>query len=157
MPCEHNIVAPADYVIHLNFTRLSGLGYSELKDGRNTYDLIDGHSNCQPRIEVSFELLISLCRVPCLPLASACGQRFGEMDAGGLCCTMSNCCQVTERYRESGDVLITSQKTLCYDRVFGSSVIIHTKSHSVVLTVFCLATKYSFFAMNFSFLSKPGK
>lgn len=52
IPCVHNILAPANLIVSLNFTRLSGLGYSELKDGRSTYDLIDGQSNCQPRIEV---------------------------------------------------------------------------------------------------------
>lgn len=52
-PCQHEIIAPEKHVVILNFTRLSGLEYSEIKSDSSTYDLIDGQSNCQPRIEVS--------------------------------------------------------------------------------------------------------
>lgn len=65
--------------------------------------------------------------------------------------------QVTETYLEGNDLRITRTKTLCYDRVFGSSVVIKTRSPRVIIDVFCLSRKYSFFSMNFSFTNKPGK
>ena len=64
--------------------------------------------------------------------------------------------EVTETYHTKEEVPVTQRKTLCYDRISGSSVVIETQSNLVQLDVYCLATKYSFFSMNFAFIQKPG-
>ena len=52
IPCGYNIEAPLNSVVRLNFTRLHGLASTESNTESSTYDLINGESSCQPRIEV---------------------------------------------------------------------------------------------------------
>lgn len=59
IPCGYTIKAPTDNVVRLNFTKLSGLASTESKTEPNIYDLINGQSNCQPRIEVNVKRLVS--------------------------------------------------------------------------------------------------
>ena len=64
----------------------------------------------------------------------------------------------TYRNRAQGDILTNTKRTLCYDWLKKrNSIILETSSNQVILSFYCLASKYSTFMMNFSFHYAPAE
>lgn len=58
-PCSYIIEAPVGTVVLLNFTSLSGLEYPERNSTQDVvYDLIEGASDCRPKIEVTLTMIL---------------------------------------------------------------------------------------------------